>query len=33
MLKLRGIDENEIKSSVKTMHFIAGGSNIRFYSN
>lgn len=26
MLKLRGINENEIKSSVKTMHFIAGGS-------
>lgn len=26
MLRLREIDENEIKSSVKTMHFIAGGT-------
>ena len=28
MLKLRGIDENEIKSSIKTMHFIAAGTAI-----
>jgi hypothetical protein len=26
MLQLKGIDENAIKSSVKTMHFIAGGT-------
>jgi hypothetical protein len=28
MLKLREIDENEIKSSVKTMHYIAAGTAI-----